>query len=257
MVVSHENRFVFVEVPHTASHSISPELCAHYGGETIIRKHANLTQFMRQASPDERKYFKFATVRNPLDAAVTDFFKLKGNHKGQYSNPDAYIENGGHVTAEHRKRFRFIQDNDAEFPEFFRRFHNKIYNNWFLVGHTQFDFVIRFENLQADYAEALKRIGVEMVQPLPHINPTRLKKRPYIEFYTPEIREQVVRCYGPFMQKWGYAFPSDWDVPAIPLASRVRFAMLDGAVGAAARFLRLDPDDARVHRIKKAVDAVL
>lgn len=257
MVVSHKYRFVFIEVPHTASHSISPELCEFYGGETIIRKHANLTQFMRQANADERSYYKFATVRNPLDAAVTDFFKLKGNHKGQYTNPDAFIENGGHVTTEHRRRFQFIKDNDADFAAFFKKFHNKIYNNWFLVGHAQFDFVIKFESLQQDYAEAVRRFGAELRRPLPHTNPTRMKKRHFLEFYSEDIREQAVRCYGPFMKKWGYPFPEDWGPVEIPPSSQRRFAILDGTVGAASRYLRLDPDDPRISRIKKMVDSLL
>ena len=46
MIISDKNRYVFVEIPHTGSHSIAAELVAHYGGVRIMRKHANLTQFM-------------------------------------------------------------------------------------------------------------------------------------------------------------------------------------------------------------------
>ena len=257
MVVSDEYHFVFVEVPHTASHSIAPELCRHYGGRRILKKHSNLTQFMACATKGERSYFKFAAIRHPLDAVVTDYFKLKGNHKGQYTNPEAFIENGGHVTVEHRTRFTFTQGRNVTFAAFFREFHNRPYNNWFLVAHDRFDYVIRFENLQNDYRNALTRIGVDVARELPHTNPTRLKKRHFLEFYTPEIREQAIRCFGPFMKKWGYRFPDDWGRIRVPTASMIRFHALDKGVGFASRFLQLDADSPHIKRVRRSVERLL
>ena len=256
MIVSHKHRFVFVEVPHTASHSIAEQLVAHYGGKPILRKHANVTQFMSSASTDERQYFKFATVRNPLDTATTDYAKLKNDHKGQFSNPRMLIENGGHVTRDHLREFRFIRDNDADFAVFFTHFRAKLYNNWFLVGDRHFDYVIRFERLQEGFSEMLRRINVEQAQAIPHVNRTKGKEKSYEEFFTPDIYPLAAACYGPFMEKWGYAFPAAWGEVRVPRLSRLQFSAIDQAARAAASIMPLDPDHPVLHRLKKSLDFV-
>lgn len=255
MIISHKHRFVFVEIPHTGSHSIAEQLVKHYGGEPILRKHANVTQFLGQAAADERRYFKFATVRNPLDTATTDYSKLKNNHKGQFTNPAMLMENGGHVTKDHLREFNFIRDNDAEFPAFFKAFRARLYNNWFLVGDQHFDYVIRFESLQQGFSEVLQRLGVEQVEPIPHVNRTKGKEKPYEEFFTPESYQLAAACYGPFMKKWDYPFPASWGEASVPRWSQLQFSAIDGAARVAAGFMTLDPDHPLLHRMKKVVDS--
>lgn len=256
MIISHKYRFLFVEVPYTASHSISEQLIAHYGGQRILRKHANVTQFLGMASATEKSYFKFATVRNPLDSATTDFSKLKSNHKEQFTNPAMLIENGGHVTADHLGEFRFIQANDADFSAFFAEFRNRLYNNWFLIGDRNYDFVIRFEDLQSGFSQVLDKLGVEQADPVPHVNRTKGKERSYLDFYTPDIYQQAIRYYGPFMRKWGYEIPKLWGDVKIPLLSQVQFSMIDGAAQVASRIMPMNPDNPFIHRAKKTVDWV-
>ncbi len=254
LIVSHRHRFVFIEVPHTGSHSIAKQLIAHYGGKQILRHHANVTQFLAQASKDEKRYFKLATVRNPLDSATTDYCKLRDNHRGQYTNPAQRLENGGQVTSEHLREYRFIRDQQADFPTFFATFRNRLYNNWFLVGDYYFDHVIRFENLQEGFSEFLKLVGVEQIEPVGHVNPTKGKKASFESFYTHEIRRQAASCYGPFMRKWGYDFPDGWDGVHSPWFRELQFKILDRCVGLAARFVTLDPDNRVLAKAKKIAD---
>lgn len=255
MILSHEHKYVFVEIPHTGSHSIAAELIAYYGGERILRKHANLTQFRSQASASEKKYFVFGTVRNPLDSAVTDYSKLQSNHRDQYTNEDLLIARGGHITPRHLEEFDFVHNQGADFPAFMQRFRRKIYHNWFLIGSARYDFVLRFENLRADYAEVIGRLGLDLVRELPHVNPTKKKARDYAEFYTADIRDFVARYYGPFMQHWGYDFPAAWGEVTVPWSSRLRFAMLEASVNAVAKFAKLDPDNPVLSRLKKVSEA--
>jgi len=58
-----------------------------YEGQPILYKHATYPEFLRVATDDEKTYFAFSTIRNPLDQAVSRFFKLKTDHKGQFSDP--------------------------------------------------------------------------------------------------------------------------------------------------------------------------
>lgn len=253
MIVSHKYRYVFVEIPHTGSHSIAEQLIKHYDGEPILRKHANVTQYLAQANAEEKRYFKFATVRNPLDSATTDYLKLKHNHKGQFTSEKARIENGGHVTRDHRREFQFIQEHDASFSEFFKKFRNRLYNNWFLIGDSHFDLVLRFESLTDDFSRVLEKLGIEQQEPLAHVNPTE-GKRSYADFFTPDIYHQAARCYGPFMQKWNYPLPAEWGTVRVPLGSRAVFFTLDRCAGLAARHIELNPDNPLVHKAKKVMD---
>ena len=254
MIVSDENRYVFVEVPHTGSHSISEQLVKHYGGKPILRKHANVTQYLKWASPDQRSYFKFATVRNPLDTAVTDYEKLKNNHKGQFTDPEKRFENGGHVTKDHRREFEFVNSDGVTFADFYATFRAKLYNNWFLVGDQHFDYVIQFEALQIGFSKVLQSIGVPEVEPIPHVNRTAGKKLQFDHYYGPEIRGLAAACYGPFMQKWGYGFPKCWGDVSVPLRSRLQFGAVDAAARTLSQAFPLDPDARHVRRAKKLLD---
>jgi hypothetical protein len=253
-MISHRYRFVFVEIPHTASHSISEQLAKYYEAKPILRKHANVTQFLGQASGDEKRYFKFATVRNPLDALTTDYLKVVGNHRGQYTNPQMLIENGGHITKQHLREYRFVHDNSADFPSFFKKFRARLYNNWFLIGDQHFDCVIRFEDLQAGVSEVLRRIGVPQQEPVAHVNPTRGKSKQFVDYYTPDIYAQVAWYYGPFMKKWGYAFPEKWGHIEVPKLAEMQFRLLDRSAKVASRFFTLDPNNPTLHRCKQFVD---
>lgn len=258
MVISHIHKFVYIEVPHTGSHSISNELISLYEGEQILRKHANVSQFLSQATAEEKNYFKFATVRNPLDYMVTQYFKYKSNHKGQYTNPQALLKNGGHVTSEHLKHFKFIHDDGKTFDEFLIRFFNRTYNNWFLLGSKYFDFVIKFENLQEDYRKVLDLIRLDFHRPLPHINPTAGKDaRDYREYYPEKIMESVLRNYGPFMRKWGYDLPRGKTDADIPLSSKIRFNSVDKLVDFSSGYLNLNPDAPYLKKAKDLVDKLL
>ena len=135
-----------------------------------------MTQFLSSATAEERKYFIFATVRNPLDTAVTDYLKLRHNHKGQYTNPAQRIENGGQVTKRHREEFDFIQNSGADLATFISKYRSGLYNNWFLVGYRRFDYVLRYERLAEEYESVISQLGLELVRPLPRVNPTKEKK---------------------------------------------------------------------------------
>jgi hypothetical protein len=76
MVISHTYKYLFVELPHTASTAIHQELCENYEGIPIIRKHAPYHEFIRIATAEEKVYFVLSGIRNPLDEAVSIYFIL-------------------------------------------------------------------------------------------------------------------------------------------------------------------------------------
>ena len=140
MVISHKYRYVFIEVPLTASWAIRNELCMHYGGEPILHKHATYIEFERIASEEENGYFKFATVRNPLDVVVSQYFKYKTNHKEAYT--DSRSLEAGLVEQSDLEKFRFVQDRNNSFSDYVQRYH-----------HLPFDSLIDLSADHLDYLE--------------------------------------------------------------------------------------------------------
>jgi len=226
MIISHKHKYLFVAIPHTGSTAISRELCENYGGVPILRKHAYYHEFLAIANAEEKTYFVFVGIRNPLDEAISLYFKYKTNHKGNYTNPERLRKNGGFVTNADLRKFNFIKNTNADFPTYFKRFRTFPYDNLIRLSHKEFDFVIRFENLRDDFAQALRLIGIEQKRPLPTVNRTARKRRDFLSYYTPEIHERAKRVFGPFMKKWGYDFPPEWRDDPVPWSSQLLFYVL-------------------------------
>jgi hypothetical protein len=227
MIISHQHKYVFVELPLTGSTAISQELRANYEGTRILRKHSTYYDFLRVASTEEKSYFIFSCIRNPLDSAVSRYYKLKTNHHERYTDPTK--QNKRRTVAEiiEARLFNFVHDRKADFPSFFLKFYVLPYNNWADLAHKDFDAVIRFENLQEDFAKTLKQIGIEPKGPLPVINRTAERDGEFIAHYTPETIRRAKGVFGPFMKKWGYAFPSEWGDSTIRWWHQTEFEVLN------------------------------
>lgn len=228
MIISHRYKYVFVELPHTGSTAISAELRELYDGTKILRKHARYSDFMRTATAAEREYFAFSCIRNPLDVAVSVYFRYKTDHQERYSKPR------GTVTRSDIEMFRFVRRTDADFSAYFKRAYRRPlpYDNFSRESHRHFDFVMRFENLHADFSKALALVGIEPQRTLPVVNSTAGRRPDFASYYDPELIPRARWIFGPFMERWGYEFPSGWGSRPVPRTARVTFHV----VGAIRRF---------------------
>jgi len=214
MIISHSHRYVFVELPRTGSTAVRRELRELYDGTPILHKHSTYGEFRRQASPDQLKYFVFSGIRNPLDDAVSRYFKLKTDHKQRFSDPETGQKHRRPVNSFLDDRmYRYLLKTDADFSTFFLKFYRLPYDTWASLEHEKFNYVMRFERLVDDFAEVLRRIGVEPARPLPVVNTTGARRRSFDEYYSPEARQRARRVFGPYMRRWGYSFPPDWELP--------------------------------------------
>jgi hypothetical protein len=227
MVISHRHRYLFVELPLTGSTAIRRELCAHYAGEPILRNHSTYYDFLKIASPEEQRYFVFSGIRNPLDHAVSLYFKYKTDHKQKFTNPKKIQRRKGIVGQLDVLKYRFVTRGEADFPTYFKRFYKIPYNTWSGMSHKRFDFIIRFENLQEDFATTLQRIGLEQVRPLPLVNKTTQKDRDFLTYYTPDTIARAKRVFGPYMRQWGYTFPPEWGVGEVSAWDQAGFAFFN------------------------------
>ena len=226
MIISHKYKFLFIGLPFSASSAISKELYLQYNGESFLRKHSLYYEFKSRAKKKEKKYFVFAVLRNPMEIAVTIYEKMKANAKGNFTNPNLFSENGGHITKKHREEFNFIHNEKATFQQYFKKFFTKPYDNLASLTVDFCDHVIRYESISEDYLRVLKEIGVENPRPLPIANKTEGKKKEYSSYYTDEIKEKAIFIFGPFLEKYNYSFPESWGKVAPPIKSRIYFFVL-------------------------------
>ena len=226
MIISHKYKFLFIGLPFSASSAISKELHLEYDGEPYLRKHSLYHEFENVATKAELEYFVFAVLRNPMEIAVTVYEKIKANAKGNFTNPELFSENGGHISKQQRQRFNYIKDNNSSFQQYFKKFHQKPYDNLSSLTIDNCDFVIKYETIAEDYLLALKKLGVRNPKQLPVTNKTAGKNNDLLGYYTSDIKEISIAVFGPFLEKYNYSFPEEWGVVKIPFKSKLEFLVL-------------------------------
>jgi hypothetical protein len=223
MIISHRYRYVFVEVPRTGSTAVSAELREHYDGHGILRKHASYRDFLRVATDSEREYFTFSAVRNPLDIAVTRYVRLKDDVQQLYRDPGKVAVRNSLSARLERRIHAWVQRTDATFERFLRRWYLLPYDTWTTLDHDQMNAVVRFETLAADFDATLRQMGIMPSRELPVRNATPGRDRDWETFYTPGAIRRAVWVFGPYMSRWGYAFPAAWGKRRVPAWSHLLY----------------------------------
>ena len=201
MIISHSHRYVYVEVPRTGSSAVSAELRESYDGELVLRKHATYRDFLRLATEDEKTYFAFSGVRNPLDVAVTRYVHIRSDSKRHFTDPTEAAKRNSLASRLERRIFSWVQRNDASFEQFLRRWYVVPYDTWTSLDHHRMDHIIRFESLAEDFADAVRHIGLEPVRPLPVVNATPERDRDFVSYYTPAAIRRAAWVFGPYMER--------------------------------------------------------
>jgi hypothetical protein len=238
MIISHVHHYLFVELPRTGSTAISRELVQNYDGIRILWKHATYLDFLKVAKPAEKDYFVFSGIRNPLDDAVSRYFKIKTDHRQRFTDP---------VKIQRRKNlserlesfiFQDLHKSDADFESFFLKYYFFPYNNWASMGRKYYDYVIRFENIEEDFNTALGLIGIEPKRTLPIRNATTKRKREFASYYSPKAIRRARWVFGPFMKQWGYEFPVEWGEVSLPWLQNLEYQFFNLFRGFYWRYLR-------------------
>jgi hypothetical protein len=240
MIISDKHKYVFVELPRTGSTAIAYELRELYDGVPMLYKHATYEEFLKAATHTQRDYFAFSGIRHPLDDVVSVYAKYALDPRNLYREPDKLKLHSPNLLERmrNRRRMRFIDRNNADFATFFLKFYRFPYSRWSELSHANFDFIIRFERLQEDFAEALRRIGIEPMRSLPERNRTEGKTSGYLSYYTPKTIPRAKRVFGPYMKKWGYGFPQDWGEVEVPWWNQLEFEMFSALKSTYWKYIR-------------------
>lgn len=212
MIISDTNRYVFVQLPKTASTAIENELLEHYDGKPILLKHDLYHKFLSKATPEQKKYFVFASVRNPMDIVASHYYNLLQENRLSKRTPKKHsLARRIYGTYRTKNRFDFIQGGEGDFKAYFLKFYKAPYANWSIVDHKRFDFIIRYEHMQEDFTELLSKLNLEQVRPIPKANTTANKKGSFLDLYTdPEVIDRAIKVFGPYFREFGYSFPAEW-----------------------------------------------
>ncbi|MBE9541762.1 MAG: hypothetical protein IMF01_05540 [Proteobacteria bacterium] len=220
---------MFIAVPRTGSNSISDELCEMYDGEPILEYHSNYFEFERQCSKEEKDYFVFCSVRNPMDDAASLYMKFMTDHDKAYSEEKWRLDKGGYMSKRRVALYKYLKNVDNSFASFLRKFYD--FKNFPYTSNSDINAgfcsaTIRFENLEKDFDAILNKVGIEKKRPLPRKNPTRAKKD-FLNYYEDnQTQKMAVRIFGPAMEAWGYSFPDDWDADKCGTIDRARYRLM-------------------------------
>ena len=215
MIISHNNRFVFVHIQKTAGKSVRRFLFNRFPDAEYYK---GTHDFARVALEDLgkawwSKSFSFAFVRNPWDRLVSWYSMV---HKRSHRLSAEEKKTGG----EYNKLWQYVHENSSSFEQFVLNCtsaiddHDGVKSFWFNQldyitdenGKVLVDFIGRYENLATDFCEVARRLGVEDPA-LTHENPS--KHAHYSEYYTLELAEIVRARYERDITFFGYDFELD------------------------------------------------
>lgn len=209
-MLSIKNNFLFVHIPKTAGNAIQ-NILVHYSEDEIscqnpnqdgserfsivnsrykLKKHSPLRQYKSEIEASIYKgLYKFACVRNPWERAISHYF------------------------SPHREKDRFDK---GEFIQFFTSGNEIVKPMTYFIAEDEsvpgsvddlgLDFVIRFENLQADFDAVCDTIGIPR-QALPVRNKSQ-RESEIMKYYDVETIEIIGERYKSDIRIFGYQPPT-------------------------------------------------
>jgi len=233
MIISHTHKFIFIKSLKTAGTSIEAALSNECSGNDVvipindfghnrdadgrfIHRSMNADDFYRKISQHvdastikarERAetwndYFKFSIARNPWDRALSYFFWDRRKDPSLKPRKRFYHHFGVPFNEFEvvKKQFsRFIQSGTLENNDRFYSIDNDLC----------VDYVIRYENLEDNFKEVCKLIGIPIMS-LPRLKAgIRKESRHYTEYYDAASRDIVAELHKNDLRFFNYAFTKD------------------------------------------------
>jgi len=216
MLLSLKYNFLFVHIAKTGGTSVRAALAplrwrdplywpaflcsrlSHLTGHRIASKlprHAKVIA-AKEMLPHEvfEKLFKFAFVRNPWDLQVSSWHHIRRERPHLLTGIEdfpTFIR----WKLDPERPYQYHIDTSIELQSDYLKD---------LSGRIIVDFIGRYENLQEDFDQVCRTIGIAPRQ-LPHKRQAK-NRSDYRKYYTDEIAELVARHFKPDIEAFGYTF---------------------------------------------------
>lgn len=207
MLISYSHKFLFVHIYKTAGNSVARALEPHAYRPGSWRlsnlptwlttphrhllkekppKHASAAD-LRAVIPEPifKEFFKFTFVRNPWDWQVSLYHYILEHPADRMHER---VKAMGSFETYMRWRATDYRTQTSQISD--------------ESGKCLVDFVGRVENINEDFVEICRRIGIQ--SRLGHQN--KSSHRPYREYYSDETREIASKIYAPDIEQFGYSF---------------------------------------------------
>jgi hypothetical protein len=233
-VISREYGYLFIEAPRTGSTAIANGvLVKHLGGTPVLadhlrdaegrlrvhQKHVTLAELVNNEvlTKDEvNRLFKFSAVRNPFDSLVSQYVKARTVYRRNLLDDPAYVafqpRFAALLSAALTRTFPEWIDYRLRPKQWHRRWRQRAARRLgrsrtdagsFLEG---VDFVMRFERVQEEFGDVLRRLGIEQRIEIPVMNVTDDRDPDYRSYYDDRSRRLVAEVYRPIITRFGYQF---------------------------------------------------
>lgn len=212
-MISLQKNFLFIHIPKTGGNSLSSALLRYSEDELMTsvwhqdgvdrfdinnpgygtHKHSILAEY-RAALPEDlyAGLFKFSVLRNPWERVISAYFS-------PHQVLSLQIRGGWN-----RKRFLELLKSGRLIARPLRHFITTIPSPEGTTAlDSELDFLLRYEHIEADFAELCDRIEVPRIA-LPRLNAS--DRKPYTHYYDAELREIVGQRYAEEIAFGGYEF---------------------------------------------------
>jgi hypothetical protein len=217
MLLSIRHRFLFVHIAKTGGTSVRAALaplrwrdpyhwlawpCSRLSHLTGHRLGVKLPRHAKAIAAQEmlprevfQGLFKFAFVRNPWDLQVSSFHHIRRERPhllGSHGDFESFLR----YKLDPDRPYQYHIDTSIELQtDYLVDLH----------GRLIVDFIGRYERLEADFAEACRRIGLRPPG-LPHRRQATDRERDYRRYYTDDTRELVATHFARDVEMLGYGF---------------------------------------------------
>lgn len=183
---------IFIHIPKAAGTSVAKAL---FGAGS---RHVPCTEYEKANRKKFERYFKFAFVRNPWDRLHSAYHFLR---RGGLNEADDKFSQGPLSRFDDFESFvvRGLAESEIRGWVHFRPQVEFIVDS---TGQNAMDYIGQFENLVSDFNHVCRRLGV--TRELPRLNVT--PRQPYMNAYTPEMRDIVADVYSEDIAMLGYQF---------------------------------------------------
>lgn len=225
-IICNKHNMLFIMTPRTACTAVGKLLCTDYEGKYIPsfdildsngnirtqRKHSTLDELKHEnllTEDEARGLFKFAAVRNPFDSMVSLYIKKRDKYRPLLNDPNSWVNR----SPKYARDMAYCANHS--FDQWIRKVSMKriakrllgAKPSLFYTYIKDMDMILRYENIQNDLNEAIRKSGNTTKAEIPVVNRTKEREKAnYRSYYSSQSILLVKLAFSYDFKTFNYAF---------------------------------------------------